>query len=228
MRRYLITTLFLTGLSLPWAAPAHAQGYESAVGWTGGVLINTSLNEGASGTDLLELKPDPIWLLNVHYDRWFGAGYAGIRARGTFSKPVLPWVQGDREISVYAADLGIMLRPIPPGPESSILPFISGGVGFIKWGLGDGAPTTFDPAGVTYGGEESVELVATAGLGIDFVTPWKWGEGPLIVRLEAQDHLQFSSPFEPANPEDADFGLIHSLGVVLGFHTGIGLLNGGE
>jgi hypothetical protein len=229
MRRYLIAALTLTSLGIASASPALAQGYNSSAGWNAGLFINTGLNDGAAaGEGLVELKPDATWIVSAHYDRWFGGGNVGIRARGGFSKPTLPWVQGDREIRVYMADIGLLLRPIVPEPGNSVLPFVGGGVGFINWGLGDGPLTTYDPAGATYGGEEGLNLVATASFGIDFVTPWRWGEGPLIVRLEGRDHIQFSSPFDPVNPEASEFGMIHNAGVVLGFHTGIGVLGGGR
>jgi hypothetical protein len=226
MRRYLITAFVLTGLGIAGTTPALGQAYESAAGWSGGVLIATSLNEGAEGADPVELKPDATWLVSVHYDRWFGKGNVGVRARGSFTKPKLPWVQGQREIRVYMADLGVLLRPIAPAEGNTFLPFVSGGIGFIHWGLGDGPPTTFDPAGASYRGQDALDLVAAAGLGMDFVTPWTWDEGPVVVRLEARDHLQFSSPFDPASSDASEFGLIHNAAVVLGFHTGIGILGG--
>jgi len=229
MRRYLIAALTLTTLGLALASPALAQGYKTSIGWSGGVLINTSLNDGAAGSgEVLELKPDATWVMNAHYDHWVGGGNIGIRAQAGVSMPILPWVQGDREIRVYMADLGLLLRPVAPAPGKSVLPFISGGVGFIKWGFGDGPVTTFDAAAVTYGGEESFDLVAAAGVGIDIITPWKWGEGPLVIRLEGRDHMQFSSPFDPVNSEGGEFGMIHNASVVLGFHTGMGVLGGGR
>ena len=176
MRRYLIATLTLASIGLALTSPVVAQSYKTAVGWNGGMFINTSLNDGATGTgEAVDLKPDATWILSAHYDQWFGAGNFGIRAQAGLSKPVLPWVQGDREIRVYMADIGLLLRPVAPAPGKSVLPFIAGGVGLINWGLGDGPVTTFDAAGVTYGGEESFGLVALAGVGIDIVTPWQWG-----------------------------------------------------
>lgn len=228
MRRNLTIALAALAVGLLMTPSAGAQAYSSSAGWSGGVLLNTGMNDGATGADLLDMKPDPTWLFSMHYDRWFGSGNAGIRARGGFSRPTLPWVQGDREIRVLMADVGLLLRPIAPGPTTSALPFISGGVGLIKWGLGNGPATTFDPAGVTYDGEEGLDLVATAGLGVDIVSPWQWGEGPLVIRLEARDHIQFSSPFDPSNPDDGEFGMIHNAAVVLGFHTGVGVLGGGD
>jgi hypothetical protein len=193
------------------------------------MAVNTGLNGGATGSgEVLELKPDPTWVISAHYDHWLGNGNIGIRARAGFSRPILPWVQGDREIRVYTADLGLLLRPVAPGPGKSVLPFISGGVGLINWGLGDGPVTTFDAAAVTYGGEESFDLVAVAGVGIDIITPWQWGEGPLVIRLEGRDHMQLSSPFDPVNPEGGEFGRVHNASLVLGFHTGMGVLGGGN
>jgi hypothetical protein len=229
MRRYLIAALTLTTLGFVLASPALAQGYRTAVGWSAGMAVNTGLNGGATGSgEVLELKPDPTWVISAHYDHWLGSGNIGIRARAGFSRPILPWVQGDREIRVYTADLGLLLRPVAPGPGKSVLPFISGGVGLINWGLGDGPVTTFDAAAVTYGGEESFDLVAVAGVGIDIITPWQWGEGPLVIRLEGRDHMQLSSPFDPVNPEGGEFGRVHNASVVLGFHTGMGVLGGGR
>lgn len=225
MRRYLLAGALLTGLVIGSFSPVQAQTYKASAGWNAGMIINTGLNDGAgTGDGSVELKPDATWLVSIHYDQWFGSGNVGIRARGGFSKPTLPWVQGDRVIRVYMGDIGILLRPMVPGSGTSVSPFVGGGVGFINWGLGDGPATTFDPAGATYPGEQGFDLVATASVGFDIVTPWQWGEGPVIVRIEARDHIQFSSPFEPADPADPEFGMIHNGAVVIGFHTGIGIL----
>ena len=114
-----------------------------------------------------------------------------------------------------------------PAPDKTALPFISGGVGLINWGLGDGPATTYESAGVVYDGSQAVDFVATAGLGVDIVSPWQWGEGSLMIRVEARDHIQFSSPFDPLDSEAGELGMIHNFGFVVGFHTGIGLLAGG-
>ena len=229
MRRTFIAALALTLFAFAFSSPASSQAYQSAVGWSGGAFFPTALNDGVvDGGDFVEMKPDPTWLLNVNYDRWFGGGNLGIRLNGGFTKPIFPWVQGDREIRVYMADLGILLRPVAPGPGKMVLPFIGGGAGFMNWGFGDGPPTDFDPAGARYGGEESYDFVASAGVGVDFVTPWVWGEGPMVIRLEGRDYMQFSSPFDPVFAEDDAFGMIHNFTVLLGFHTGMGSLTDGR
>lgn len=227
MRRKLIIAIAAVAVGLFWSPSAGAQTYGSSAGWSGGVLLNTALNDGAN-PEAVELKPDPTWLVSAHYDQWFGRGNLGVRARGGFSMPKLTWVQGERELRVLMADVGILFRPIAQTPERSVLPFLSAGIGLINWGLGDGPPTTFSAAGATYAGEGGLDMVATAGLGVDIVTPWQWGEGPLVVRLEARDHIQFSSPFDPAFSDDPEFGMIHNAGLVLGFHTGMGILTEGR
>ena len=224
MLRYLKAALLVSTLGLAFTSPALAQGYKNAVGWSGGVLLPTSLNDGGSTGNLVDLSPGTTWIVSGHYDHWLSGGRLGGRVRIGFSKPTLPWVQGDRAIRVFLVDVGLLLRPMAPAPGRSILPFIAGGVGFVNWGLGQGPPTTFDPAAATYGGEESFDLAISGGVGIDYITPFNWGEDPLVIRLEGRDHVQLSSPFDPVGSDASEFGIIHNPAVVLGFHTAMGFL----
>jgi hypothetical protein len=229
MRRNVITALSLLGLVTATATPGMAQSFKSSIGWNAGVLFSTSLNDGAaSGEGLVDLKPDLTWMVGLHYDQWYGSGQLGFRVQGAFARQDLDWVQGPRGIYTYAADVGVMLRPAAPIPGRTVLPFVTGGVGLIRRALGNGASTTFHSAGATYSGEESFQLVAVGGVGFDFITPWQWGEGPVIVRIEGRNHFQFASPFDPVDPEQANFGMINNVSLVLGFHTGMGMLGGGS
>jgi hypothetical protein len=224
MRRNLIAGLTVLSLTLLPAFQAHGQAYKSSLGWSGGVVSTTSLNDGATESGAaLSLEPDLTWTAGVHYDRWFG-GHIGFRGEGGISRYLLPWTQGDRVIYTYSGDLSLLLRLAAPSPGRNLLPFISGGVGFSRWGLGSGDPTTFSPAGVSYDGEESFDLLVPFSVGLDYITPWRWGEGPLVIRIEGRDHLQLTSPFDPLNPDQDDFGMIHNYGVVIGLHTGLGIL----
>jgi len=228
MRRYLIVVFTLLGLMLVPASPVLAQAYQSSVGWTAGVVSTSSLNDGASGAgEALDMKPDLTWTAGGHYDRWLGTGHLGFRIQGGVARHSLPWTQGDRTVFMYTGDVSLMLRPAAPAPGRMILPFVSGGVGLSRWGLGNGDPTTFGAAAATYGGEETFNLLAPVALGLDFITPWRWGEGPMVIRIEGRDHIQFSSPFDPANPDQPNFGMIHNFGVVIGLHTGLGALGDG-
>ncbi len=228
MRRMLLSTLGLVGILAAMVSPGMAQDYRSSVGWNAGVMLTTSLNNGADGgTDVVDLKPDLTWSLGGHYDKWFGGGQVGGRVSVGVARNVLQWTQGDRSVYSYRGDASLMLRPTSPDPSRTTIPFLSLGAGVMRWRLGDGPVTSFSAAGAKYSGDERFQLAASGGLGIDFVTPWQWGEGPLIVRLEGRDYVQFSSPFKPVDPEASDFGIIHNVFISLGFHTGVGHLGGG-
>lgn len=224
MRRYLIASATLLGLVLTTGLPVSAQTHKSAVGWMAGVISTSSLNNGASGSgDLVDLKPDLTWTLGAHYDRWLGNGHVGFRVEGAFARQTLPWTQGDRSIYLYMGDVDVLLRPMAPTPQKKVLPYVTGGAGAVWWALGKGPGTSYSPAGASYANNR-VELAAFGGVGVDIVTPWNWGEGPMIVRLEARDLLQFASNFTPIDAEAGEFGVVHNMSLVLGLHTGLGLL----
>jgi hypothetical protein len=223
MRRHILAAVALA--VLVWATPAASQDYKSSVGWSGGVLYTTSLNDGASGGEsFVDLKPDLTWVVGAHYDYWIRNGRVGVQGHGGVGRQVLPWNQGDRSIYEYMGDLSLILRPVAPTSETMVLPFLSGGVGATYWELGDGPTTSFAPSGAKYSGDK-FKPAAVAGLGLDFVTPWIWGEGPVVVRLAVKDYIQLSSNFSPIEAEAGDFGIVHNGMVTLGFHTGMGLLS---
>lgn len=228
MKRYLIATLATLGLASAVASEVAAQDYRSSVGWNAGVILNTSLNDGASdGGSVVDLKPDPTWSLGGHFDRWLGSGLIGARVSAGLARHVVPWTQGDRSVYSYRADIGLMLRLTRPSPYNTMVPFVSAGAGVLRWGLGEGPVTTFSAAQTRYSGEEGFQLAANAGVGLDFVTPIFWGEGPMIVRLEGRDFIQLSSPFDPVDPDSGDFSPIHNIYISVGVHTGVDLLGGG-
>jgi hypothetical protein len=200
----------------------RAQDYQTSIGWHGGVMITTSLNGGPS--DAVDMKPDPTWFVGGHYDRWLRDGRVGARLSAGVTRHTLPWTQGDRTIFGYLGDASLLLRFMPPDPERRASPFVSGGIGFARWGLGEGSPTTYAPAEVTYPGEEKFILAGVVGLGIDIISPWKWGEGSLIFRLELRDYIHRWSPFDPLASDAPGFGRIHQGVISLGLHTGVGVM----
>lgn len=210
------------------ASSAAGQGYKQSVGWSGGALYTTSLNSGgAPGGEGGDLKPELSWAGAMFYDYWLGSGRAGARLQAALGQHTIPWTQGDRKIRLYELDLTLMLRFAPVTLDRTVSPFLSVGGGVIRWELGDGPVTSYAPAAVSYNGTESFDLIAVGSFGFDFITPWSWGEGPLIVRLEGRDLAQLKSPFDPLNADQGDFGIVHNVYVSLGVHTGIGVLSGG-
>lgn len=228
MRRMILSTLGLVGVLTATVSPGMAQDYRSSVGWDGGVMLTTSLNNGAGGTNVVDLKPDLTWSAGAHYDKWFGGGQVGGSVSLGVARNVLQWTQGDRSVYSYRGDVSLMLRPASPDLARTVIPFLSLGVGFMRWRLGEGPVTSFTAAGAKYSGSEGFQLAGAGGVGIDFVTPWQWGEGPLIVRLQGRDYVQLSSPFQPLDPDASAFGMIHNVFISLGLHTGIGPIGGGS
>jgi hypothetical protein len=208
----------------PWSG-LSAQDYTASVGWNAGVIRTTSLNSGASVDTSGDLEPDMAWTVGLHYDRWLWSGIFGIRLNGSFAEQKIDWNQGTRNIYLYMADIDLMLRIVPPRPNRSVSPYISAGVGGIRWALGDGPPTTYTTADATYPGEEKFQLMGMVGAGFDIVTPWSWSDNPIVIRLDGRDHLALESPFEPADPSNDSFDPVHNFRVTLGLHTGIGLLS---
>ncbi|MGD8362379.1 MAG: hypothetical protein PVJ04_13215 [Gemmatimonadota bacterium] len=215
------------GLALAlFASPAAGQGYKYSVGWSGGAFLTTSLNNGAAAQEGGDLKPDMSWAGAMFFDHWLGSGRVGGRLHGALGQQTIPWIQGDRDIQVYEIDVTLMLRFAPATLDRTVSPFLSLGGGVIHWGMGDGPVTSYLPAAASYDGTQNFDLIAVGGLGFDIITPWSWGDGPLIVRLEGRDHVQFNSPFDPLDADASKFGIIHNIYASLGVHTGIGVLGG--
>jgi len=146
-----LTLFALVGLL---AAPAHAQTYRGAAGWSVGALYSTSLNDGSSGS--VDLEPEIAPMVSFHVDHWWRSGRTGVRLQLGASQPELDWIQGARDIAVYTADVNLMVRLLTPSPENRVIPHLAIGAGGIWWLLGDGPTTTFADAGVVYDGEEGV------------------------------------------------------------------------
>jgi hypothetical protein len=136
----------------------------------------------------------------------------------------MEWQQGPRTIAVYSSDLNLVLRLTSPSPGRSVTPYASLGVGWIWWILGNGPGTAFPAARAFYDGDDGFDLMGVGSFGLDFATPFQWGEGPLMIRLEARDGVQFESPFQPLDRNDGDFGMVHNIRIGLGMHAGFGRL----
>lgn len=215
------------GLAVAVATAASAtsvsgQEYRGSAGWYGGVLWVTSLNSGV-GSPSVDVEPGPSPTFGVHYDHWLGRGIVGLRVNGAWGQQNIDWSDGKRKVYVYSGDVDLLFRLIPPNPARPVSIFVAGGAGVMRYGLGYGPRSTFEDANARYFGSEGWKGTALAGLGFDFITPWTWGDGPIVVRIEGADVIQLRSPLKPASGH-ADFDVAHGARVTLGMHTGIGFL----
>ena len=224
MRRMFSRALILGAVAALPATPTLAQDYSWSAGWNAGVLYGTSLNSGSGEFDV-DLAPEATWSVGLHVDRWAANGRVGLRLHGALSEHSVSWTQGDRGISVYGLDVSLLLRPVAPTPDNSVSVYLSAGAGVTRWGFGNGPTTTFPSAGAAYSGREATDLVGMAGLGLDIQTGLKWGEGPLVLRIEGRDEVQ-RSPLDPVDPSGDSFAIVHNVRVSIGLHTGGGVLRG--
>jgi hypothetical protein len=212
----------LSALMALVAVPVAAQTHSSSVGLNAGAVIYSSFNSGA-GSPASDLKPSPGLVGNVQYDWFVGAGNLGFRAAGHYQRMELDWSTGTREIFAYAGDFDLLLRPIRPDTDTKVIPYLSVGVGFTRYRLGNGNPSGYEPADALYLGNEKTQFSLLAGIGLDFVTGWHWDEGNFLIRLEAQDNYVTESPFAPASG-GGEFNGIHNLRITLGIHNTMGTL----
>ncbi len=226
--RALVAALALFALA---AAPAAAQNYRASVGWHGGALWIGSLNSGAEaigggeeGTPAVDIEPGVSWVAGVQYDRWYGSGILGLRLNGGFGQHQMEWSNGERDINVWLADASVVLRPMRPSRAgASVLPWVSLGVGGVRYGFGEGGATDFAEANATYTGSNQFQLAAVGGVGFDVATPWTFDYSPIFVRLQGSDHMAFESGLVETSTGD-EFDSVHNVRVSLGLYTGVGTL----
>jgi hypothetical protein len=129
---------------------------------------------------------------------------------------------GNREVGLWLASFDLMARLLPASPQRSFNLFVSAGPGAIQYLLGNGEIIASDEADASYPGGEAVRFTAAGGIGLDFITGWRWDGDPVGIRFEVADHVALSSPFEPVS--GGDFSPVHNVRFVIGAFTGWGLL----
>ena len=211
------------GLSIFFAVatPVAAQTHSSSVGLNGGAVLFSSFNSGADAE--VDLKPDIGFVGNAQYDWLVGSGHVGFRFAGHYQQMQLDWSNGQRKIYAWSGDFDLLLRPIRPNPDTRVIPFLSLGIGATHYNFGDGNPTSYEPSGALYDGEEKTQFSVLGGIAFDIVTGWAWDEGPFMIRIEAQDNYVLESPFKPIDGS-ADFGGVHNLRLTIGLHNSMGPL----
>ncbi len=214
-----IAAVFALGVT-----PLAAQRHSSSVGLNFGAVFYSAFNSGVEAP-AEELKPDPStgFFGGIQYDWFVGNGNLGFRVAAHYQQMKLPWNGQSRTIYAYAGDFDVLVRPIAPKSTSKVIPYLSLGVGGTRYRLGQGNPTSFEAAGAAYSGEESTKFSVLGGIGLDFVTPLRWDEGPFLIRIEAQDNYVLDSPFTPLDSSQ-EFGGVHNIRVSIGLHNTMGRL----
>lgn len=216
----LVGAVVLTG-------PVSAQTPEYGAGFTLGATHVESLNPGAtvSNGDPVELEPGLGFAFGMHLDRWYGAEtMVGVRFQGSYQQTELPWSSGDRDINVVAGDVSVLVRPIAPEPDESLIPYLTVGLGGVWYDMGRGPQTNFAPADAYYDGSSRIMPALLGGLGLDILLPPSlgWDGHPVRVRLEAADQMTLNSPLKQLS-ESSRYGEIHHLRFTIGAYSAVSL-----
>lgn len=208
------------------ADDAAAQDYRYAASYNAGAIWFSPLNPSApsvEGTAPGDIELGLGWVIGLQAEKWFGSGRVGARLNGALTeRPLTLPGRPDRDIGVWLLDADLLLRLAPATPNRMVSPFISAGVGVIRYKLGEGSLQSYPDAGAVYDGNDDPRLMGTAGLGFDILTALEWDRQPVGFRLEVVDHVAIDSPFHEIGGDR--FGLVHNVRVVLGVFSGFGVL----
>jgi hypothetical protein len=196
------------------------MGYSWAAGYNVGGVYFTPLNEGAGGA--LTLEFDPGWIVGLQFEHWFGSGRVGARANGAITERPLSLDGRDPNIGIWIADADVMLRFLPADSNRTFNMFLSAGVGGTRYKLGDGEFLNLETANASYPGDDDVRFAVSGGLGLDYITSWRWDGQPVGIRFEVVDNVVLESPFNPIS--GGDFSPIHNVRFVIGAFSGFGTL----
>lgn len=199
---------------------AAAQDHRYAAGWNVGGSYFTAMNAGGEATTDIAL--DPGWFAGLQFEKWVGGGRVGWRLNGGLTRRPLPMAGGNRVVGLWLASFDLMARMLPASPHRSFNLFVSAGPGAIQYLLGNDPFLASDETDASYPGGDAVRFTAAGGIGLDFITGWRWDGDPVGIRFEVADHVALSSPFEPVSGDD--FSSVHNVRFVIGAFTGWGLL----
>ena len=160
-------------------SPAPAQSYTSGLGLTLGGSVHSNLTPGLTS----ETRFQSGWIVGLQYERWIGTGRTGVRLNTLFTQRLLDTSPGG-DYNVVMADVGLMVRMLPPRPSRVVTPFAYVGLGATHYGSVAG---TGPIAGGVYG-EHVVRPHLLASIGADVAS-----SGPVGIRLELGDQVVLPS-----------------------------------
>lgn len=200
------------------AGPAAAQTYGYAAGWNAGYV---TFGDFASGNEGAAVGLQDGWIVGLQGESWTAGRWLGTRLNVGFTRRPMDNSDTGRKVGVTMADLGLMLRLIPPRQENVFSAFVTGGAGLVHYDFGEGEPVAFPEAGAWFDGRNRARFAYVFGGGIDVITPIRWTGEPIGVRAEVVNHMTRDSPFRDAEGERLDG--VNNLRLVIGLFTGFDL-----
>jgi len=214
-------------LFLPFAGAVEAQAHRYGSGWVLGGSVISDLNPGISSQSIQNpnaITPGLSPVVGLFVDRWYGsAGRLGVRYQGAYQRPRVDWVQGDRPVDSFLADISGMLRVVDPGSRAAVLPYLTAGVGAVWYDLGTGRDTFNPNANAFHDGSSRVQPTGILGVGADLLVPWTWDGYPVRLRLEVADHIALESPLRRIT-DGTRYGSVHHLRFSIGAYSVLDIL----
>ncbi len=190
------------------AAPTAGQSYRSAAALTVGGSVNGDLAPGLP----LTTRFKPGWVAGIQYEYWFGSGRTGLRVNTLFTQREIDSTPyGD--YNVFAGDVDLLVRLLPPDPSRMTSPFLSVGAGGTHYGAVAGS----GPLAQGIYGDHPVRAHLLTSLGVDIAT-----SSPVAVRAEVGDKIVF--PSIGYSPSYSGFPNVHNLVATVALQVRMGSL----
>jgi len=222
-----VVFLALAGMA-PLGAPQEgvAQALPWGAGWSVGASNIGDLNADAApsgGGATAVIAPGSSWVVGIHVDRWYGSdARVGVRVQSSYQQPRFDWTSSQRKIDAVGGDVSLMLRPLSPDSEPSVLPYLAIGAGGMFYDLGRGRETLFPEADARHDGRARAVPVGLVALGVDVAIPWTWYRQAVRIRTEVADHIAISSPLLRMSSGDRH-GPVHHFRLTIGLHSAFAL-----
>lgn len=198
----------VTGLLL-LAAPLTAQDHAGSIGYGGGGIWFSDFNAGG---DRVRLALETGWVVNAHFEEWFGSRRVGLRLNGAFSQRALDGSEPVDAVDMWLGGGDVMLRLLSARPSRTFSPFVALGGGMVRYNLGSAALRFIEEGAVSTGGAH-LSATVSAGFGFDLFPQFSLFGTRSGIRIEAIDHLALNSPFR--TPDGAEFDPVHNVRVSL-------------
>lgn len=198
-------------------AVARAQHYDTSAGWGGGYFQFQPFVE--AGEDAPEdLGFGGTWVAVVQAETWRFNRWVGARLGGFYSSGSIDYPAGDRQHSIYGLETALLLRVVPPNDLNFVTAYLIGGGGITWFDMG-GSDVVVPGAAVEYDSDESRQLVALGGGGIEVLTGLRVFDGEIGVRAEAIDNIMFDRPLRPVGAGSSD--MMHNLRFTVTLFSGV-------
>lgn len=220
-RARLRAVVLLAGLLVVQAAAAHAQDYDTSIGWGGGYMqFAPFLEQGAASPR--DIGIGATWVAVLNAESWKFNRWVGLRLGGFYSQGPVTYPTAEKDVSAYGVEAAALLRVVPPNPNTLMSAYLIGGGGLMWFALGESDDSPVVPiAGTTavYDERDRRQFMVMGGAGLEYLPGWRAFDGMIGLRFEAVDQISLSRPIRQIGGPDPD--MMHNLRFSLTLFSGV-------